>query len=68
MNDLVAACGSAAPIVDGLVTTWGNILNDLTHLKSAVTEDPHAGASAMLRMLNFDELRQKWNTLAERGE
>ena len=59
MNDLLATCGLAATILDGLVPTWGHILNDLTHLKSAVTEDPHAGASTMLRKTNLDEVRQK---------
>ncbi|KAL1734838.1 hypothetical protein EV714DRAFT_201922 [Schizophyllum commune] len=65
-NKLVATCGSAATILDGMATTWGEILSDLLHLKSAVTADPNAGASTMLGMINQDDVRRKWNTLAER--
>ncbi|KAL1710348.1 hypothetical protein EV121DRAFT_275572 [Schizophyllum commune] len=67
-NKLVATCGSAATILDGMVTTWGDILDNLIHLKSAVTGDPHVGAGAMLEVINQDEVKQKWNTLAERVE
>ncbi|KAI5889113.1 uncharacterized protein SCHCODRAFT_01357408 [Schizophyllum commune H4-8] len=66
LNDLVATCGPAADIVDGMVTEWGNILDDLVHLKSTVTEDPNASASAMLEMMDQDEVEQKWSMLAER--
>ncbi|KAL1695130.1 hypothetical protein GGG16DRAFT_45826 [Schizophyllum commune] len=65
-NKLVVACGLAAPIVDDLVTSWGDILDNLIRLKSAVTGDPHVGAGAMLEVINQDEVKQKWNTLAER--
>ncbi|KAL1721860.1 hypothetical protein EV715DRAFT_194054 [Schizophyllum commune] len=64
-NKLVATCGSAATILDGMVTTWGDILDNLIRLKSAVTGDPHVGAGTMLEVINEDEVEQKWNTLAE---
>ena len=67
-NKLVATCGSAATILDGMITTWGDILDNLIRLKSAVTGDPHVGAGAMLEVINQDEVKQKWNTLATRSE
>ncbi|KAL1672902.1 hypothetical protein EV122DRAFT_223758 [Schizophyllum commune] len=66
VNDLVSACGLAATLVDGMVTTWGDILDNLIRLESAVTGDPHVGAGTMLEMINQDEVKQKWNTVAER--
>ena len=51
-----------------MITTWGDILDDLIRLKSAVTGDPHVGAGAMLEVINQDEVKQKWNTLATRSE
>ena len=67
-NKLVATCRSAAAIFDGMVTTWGDILDNLIRLESTVTGDPHVGAGAMLEVINQDEVKQKWNTLATRSE